>query len=159
MQFHSFFGQLKDFETKTVVNNLVDNTFKHQIILSNKIISAITVPVPYIFNLLTDSRYNNAEFKWLLIDLGVSTRSTGGISQLKLLELLDDSIQLNKNIAGSANSTFEIGSTASIGSVNLDIPLGLIIFYIVPLNTSFLVYLADIDRHRAFFNNIINQVI
>lgn len=91
-QFHTFFDELEDSKSLKVVNTLVDNTFKYQITLSDKTVPPITVPVPYTFNLSTDSRYNDTEFKGLLIDSGVSTQSTGGISQLKALQQLDISI-------------------------------------------------------------------
>ena len=68
-------------------------------------------------------------------------------------------MQLNKYIAGLANFTFGIGNATSIGSVILDIPMGSIIFHILPVNTPFLLCLADMDKLGAFFNNIPNQVI
>ena len=83
-QFHILIGQLNNSESKTVINTLADNSFKHQITLSDKTVSPTTLVI-YIFNSLTDSRYNDTEFKGLLIDLGASTRSTGGIGQLKVL--------------------------------------------------------------------------
>ena len=158
-QFHTSFGQLKGSESITVVNTLADNAFKHQITFSDEIVLPATVLAPYVFNLSTDSRYNDIEFKELLIDSGASTRSTGDIGQLKALQQLDFSIQLNKKTAGSANFTFGIGSAASIGSVNLDTPLGPITFHIVPVNTPFIVCLADMDKLGAFFNNTTNEVI
>lgn len=75
------------------------------------------------------------------------------------MQQLDIFVQLDKNTAGSANFIFGIGSAASIGSVNLDTSLGSITFHIVPVNTSFLLYLANMDKLGAFFNNIINEVI
>ena len=157
-QFHTSIGQLQGSESVTVVNTLADNAFKHRITLSDETASPIS-SAPYVFNSSTDSRYNDTEFKGLLIDSGASTRSTGGIGQLKALQQLDPSVQLDKNTAGSANFTFGIGSAGSIGSVDLDTPLGLITFYIVLVNTPFLLRLTDMDKHGAFFNNITNQVI
>lgn len=78
-RFHTLFGQPKDFESKTVVINLADNVFKHQITLSDKTVPSMIVPVSYIFNLLTDLRYNDAEFKGLFIDSGISTLSMKNI--------------------------------------------------------------------------------
>ena len=43
-----------------------------------------------------------------------------------------------------------MGSPAFIEYINLDILLGFITFYIVPLNTLFLLCLADIDKFVAF---------
>ena len=141
-----------------VVNTLADNAFKHQITLIDKTASPIS-SAPYVFNSSTYSRYKENEFKGLLIDSGASTRSTSGIVQLKSLQQLDPSVQLDKNTAGSDNFTFGIGSAGSIGSVDWDRPLGLITFYIVFVNIPFLLRLADIGKHGAFFNNITNQVI
>ena len=150
---------MEGLEPITVVNTLADNVFKHQITRCDETVSPITDPAPYVFNSSTDSQYNNAEFKGLLIDSGASTQSTGGIGQLKAIQQLDISVQLDKNTAGLANFTFGIGSNALIGSVYLDTLLGLVTFHIVPVNTPFLLCLADIDKHGAFFNNITNQVI
>ena len=75
------------------------------------------------------------------------------------MQQLDITVQIDKNIAGSANFTFGIGSAISIGSVNLETSLRLITFHIVPINTPFLLYLADIDKLGAFFKNITNEVI
>ena len=127
--------------------------------LRDETILPITDPAPYVFNSSTDSRYNNAKFKGLLIDSGTLTRSTGGIGQLKALQQLDTSVQLDKDTAGLANFTFGIESVVLIGSVNLHTSLGLVTFHIVPVNTPFLLCLADMDKHGAFFNNITNQVI
>lgn len=58
---------------------LVDNNFKYQITPSEKINIAIIVFIFYFFNLLTDLKYNNIEFKKLFIDLKALTRPTIGI--------------------------------------------------------------------------------
>lgn len=85
-QFSTFFVQLKGSESKIVVNTLVDNTFKHQIILSNKTVPPITFFVPYVFNLSTDLQYNDTKFKGLLFDLGISSQLMGNIGQLKAIQ-------------------------------------------------------------------------
>lgn len=126
--------------------------------MSNETTPPVT-PASYVFNSLTDLQYNDTKLKELLIDSGASTWLIGGIGQLKVLKQLNNSIQPNKNTARSANFIFGIRSVALIGSVDLDTLLGLITFYIVPVNTLFLLYLAKINKHRAFFNIITNQVI
>ena len=156
-QFYISSGQLQGSESVTV-NTLDDNALNHQITLSDKTVSSIS-PASYVINSSSDSQYNDIEFKGLLIGSGVSTQSTGGIGQLKALQQQDTSVQLDKSTAGSANFTFGIGSTSSIGSVNLDTPLGSITFHIVPLNIPFLICLADMDKLGVFFNNVTNQVI
>ena len=158
-QFHISFGQLEDLEPIIIVNTLADNTFKYQITLSDKTVLPITVPAPYVFNSLTNSQYNNTQFKGLFINSSASTQLIGGIGQLKALQQLDTSVQHNKNTARLANFTFGIGNAASIRSVNLDTLLGLVTFYIILINTPFLLCFAEIDKYGAFFNNITNQVI
>lgn len=53
--------------------------------MSNKIVSSNNVVTSYIFNILTDSKYNNTKFQGLLIDSGVSTQLKKKIGQLKAL--------------------------------------------------------------------------
>ena len=54
---------------------------------------------------------------------------------------------------------FGVGSTPSIGTINLDIPMGTVVFHILQVNTPFLLCLADMDKLGAYFNNIINQLV
>lgn len=71
-QFNSLTNELHSFESKTVINILVNNAFKHQITLNDKTLSLIAL-VSHIFNLSTISQYKNNEFKRLYIDSKVST--------------------------------------------------------------------------------------
>lgn len=132
--------------------------FRYQITPSDKTVLPITFAL-YIFNSLIDSQYNDTKFKELLIDSNILTRSIEDNSQLKALVELNNFIQFNNNMTESANFIFEIETNVSIRLVNLDILLGLIQFHIVRVNILFLLCLADINKHGAFFNNIINQVI
>lgn len=131
---------------------------KHKITLSDETVSPIT-PTPYVFNSSIDSWYNDTEFKGLLIDSGTLTWSTDEINQLKALQQLNTYVQIEKNMVGSANFIFWIESIISVRLVDLNISLGLIIFHIVPVNTLFLLRLADIDKYGVFFNNITNRII
>ena len=59
----------------------------------------------------------------------------------------------------AVNVQFGIGSTASIGSVKIKTPIGLVDFYIVKADTPFLLYLTDIDRLQVYYNNITDTLI
>ena len=48
--------------------------------------------------------------------------------------------------AGAINVQFGIGSTTSIGLVAVKTPISLVNFYVVKVDTLFLLYLIDIDR-------------
>jgi hypothetical protein len=147
---------MRNAESETTVNILADNAFKHRITCSDNIIVPID-PQSYVYTCI-DSRYNESEFKGLLIDSDVVTRFIGGIGQFKALQQLTK-LQLDETTAESAKITFDIDSTTSIDSINLNTPLETIVFHIVQVNTSFLLCLADLDKLDAFFNNITNQIV
>lgn len=66
--------------------------------------------------------------------------------------------ELDKNITRSANFIFKIDNIALIRFVNLATQLGPIIFYIMLINISFLLFLANMNKLGAFFYNIINRI-
>lgn len=106
-QFYTSFYQLRGFNSITVVNILADNALKYQITLSDETFLYITVFTPNVFNSSIDSQYNDTEFKELFIDSDALTQSTDDISQLKVLQQLNTSVQLNKNTAGLKKFIFE----------------------------------------------------
>lgn len=65
-----------------------------------------------------------------MIDSGATIQSICGLGQLKTLQktLL---IELDTITAGLVNFVFGIRNISSIGIVNLNTPLGMIVFYIV----------------------------
>lgn len=90
-QFYITIGQLNNFESLTIVNILVNNAFKYQIKLNDKIILLITLAL-YDFNLSINSQYNDTEFKGFFINSRALTRSIEGIGQLKILQQCDISV-------------------------------------------------------------------
>lgn len=157
--FVTFFGEMQNTESMTTTSLLANKSFQYQITFKDDTVTPSANLEPYTYNTATDFRYNDSEFKGLLIDSGAAIRSTGGVGQFRALQQLEKSIRLDKNTAGSSNFLFGIGSTTSIGTVNLDTPIGIVIFHIVQVNTPFLLCLADMDRLGVFFNNISNKLI
>ena len=156
--FFTSLGELENSESRITTGLLADNSFRHWITSKDDTIT-LTSPKSYSYNTSTGSRYNDTEFKGLLIDSGAATRSTGGISQFKALQQLDKLVKLDESTAGSTNFVFGIGSTTSIGTVRLDIPIEAVTFHIIQVNTPFLLCLADIDKLGVFFNNITNELV
>ena len=148
-------------ESSTATEALANDAFRHRLISSNEIfsIAPFSVPGSYVFNVSIDSRYDFSEFKRLLIDSKAATRSIESMDQLKILQKLDSTIKFDINIAGSANFIFDMGSTGSIGSINLNTSIGLITFHIVQINTSFFFCFVDLDRANVYFNNVSNRII
>ena len=80
-----------------------------------------------------------------MIDTGASKRSTAGYGQFLALQKIDK-VQLNESTRGTVSVQFGIGSTSSIGSIKVATPIGTVEFYIVKVDTPFLLYLVDIDN-------------
>ena len=57
------------------------------------------------------------------------------------------------------NVQFGIGSTLLIGLAKVTTPIGTIEFYIVKVDTPFLLCLADMDHLQVYFNNLKNTLI
>ena len=62
-------------------------------------------------------------------------------------------------MAKLSNIIFEIKNTLSIYTVDLDMFMKIIIFYIVQISILFLLCLVDLDKLRVFFNNLTNKII
>ena len=132
---------------------LINKIFEHRIISSNNII--IFVSMLYNFISSTNTCYDEFKFKELLIDFDAAIKSIDKIEQFKILQKII-SIKLNETIVESANFVFDIDSTFSINTVNLNISIRKIAFYIVRVNMSFLLCLVDMNKLNTFFNNLIN---
>ena len=144
-------------ESSTATEILANDAFKHRSISSDETFPIASVS--YVFNVSIDSRYDSSEFKGLLIDSEIATRSIENMGQLKTLQKFDNTIKFDTSTAGSINFIFGMGSTESIESINLNTSIGLITFHIVQINTSFFLCLADLDRVNVYFNNVSNRVI
>ena len=60
---------------------------------------------------------------------------------------------------GAVNVQFGIGLTASIGSVKVKTPIGLVDFHVIKVDTPFLLCLVDIDRLQVYYNNVMDILI
>ncbi|UQC84420.1 uncharacterized protein CLUP02_09917 [Colletotrichum lupini] len=62
-------------------------------------------------------------------------------------------------IAGIARISFGLSKEiVTLGTVEIETHFGTITFYILPINTLFLLYLKDIDRLGIIFNNTRNRI-
>ena len=159
-------GTLKNFDCILTINFLTNNAAKHQITGIDESENSSTEnsgtensSISYAYISSTSFRYNDTEFKNLLINSNAATRSTGNIRQLKALQKIDDTIQLNQSTAGSANFVFDIESTGLIKSIKISTSIEPITFHIVSVNILFLLCFANLDKSGTFFNNVTNKVI
>ncbi|POS81864.1 hypothetical protein EPUL_006033, partial [Erysiphe pulchra] len=79
------------------------------------------------------NRYGPNHFEGIVIDTGAAHYSTGGYEQWMVLQK-SRAAPINKSTSGTVNVQFGIGSTSSIGSVDILTPIGRIQFHIVKAN-------------------------
>jgi hypothetical protein len=109
------------------------------------------------FTYITTDRYTSEVFYGIMIDSGASVRSIAGYGQY-LAFIKNTSIDLDHTKAGAVNVQFEIESIFSLGSITIDIPIGLVEFHVIKTDTPFLLSLADMNRLKVYFNNVENTL-
>jgi hypothetical protein len=153
------FGELQNIEFEITTSLLSNQAFKHRIISKNCITVTTSINESFDFSFISiiDSRYDDHEFKSILVNCGTADRSTEGIEQFKALQRISDVI-LNTKTAESSIK-FDIDDTLILESTELNILLEIINFHIVEINISFLFCLNDLNRLSIYFNNLINEMI
>ena len=91
------------------------------------------------------SHYTSIKFMGIIINTKASKYSIVGYSQFLTLQKINK-VQLNESIRSTVSIQFKIGFTSSISFIKVATPIGIVEFYIVKVNTPFLLYLADIDN-------------
>jgi hypothetical protein len=140
-----------------IIIMLADKTFKHKLISTN-IIIILSNSISYIYNVFTASRYNDREFKNILIDHDAADFSSKNIEQFTILQRISKTtLILNKKRIISFK--FDIDEILFIDIVNLNIFVDVITFHIVFVQISFLLCFVDMNCLRFYFNNLINMLI
>jgi hypothetical protein len=154
--FLTSFDELSIFNIESIISALADKTFQHRLISIDIINAFINESFNYIS--ITDSRYDDTEFKDILVDCDAADRSTEEMKQFKALQEISNNVVLNKKTVESSIK-FEIDNTLILEFVELNISLEIITFHIIEVNTSFLLCLNDFDRLDIYFNNLINEIV
>ena len=68
-------------------------------------------------------------------------------------------MDLNTTTTGSINAYFGIDLIILIGTITIDSPIGRILFYVMEVETLFLLCLQDMNKLRIFFNNILDTIV
>ncbi len=157
--FLTSFDELQNIEFDTTINLLANQAFKHRLISKNCIIIIALINESFDFNfiIITNSRYDDHEFKSILMNCETANRSTKSIEQFKALQRISDVILNKKTIESSIR--FDIDDTLILEFVELNISFEIINFHIIKVNLSFLICLNDLNRLSIYFNNLINEMI
>ncbi|KAJ5904893.1 uncharacterized protein N7473_001809 [Penicillium subrubescens] len=101
-----------------------------------------------------DNRYSADTFQGIMPDTGASGVSSAGEPQFKALCKLDPKVRLNTSRAGEHKIKFGDGDPkVSLGTADVDTPIGSITFHILPTNTPFLFCLKDMDAMGVELRN------
>jgi hypothetical protein len=139
------------------INSLANKAFEHRLILKNITNVSVNESFDFIYISIIESRYDDREFKDILMNCDAAKRSTAEIDQFTALQRLNDSIQLDKLIVES-KIQFDIDSISIMSTIELNTSLEQLIFHIVKINTSFLLCLVDLNYLDVYFNNLINEL-
>lgn len=170
--FITAFGTLQSQEAMDITTQLANQSFQHGITAKDTprsdLIGAENTPAtdpldPFAYTLTATSRYTADVFYGVMIDTGASKKSTAGYNQYIAFRKSEagkgTGTEINTSTAGAVNVQFGIGSTPSIGSIQVQLPVGRAEFHIVQADTPFLLCLADMDTLQVYYNNIKDQVI
>lgn len=85
--------------------------------------------------------------------------STAGEPQVRALQQLDSSVQIDQSTAGQHTIRFGKGTAISLGTIRIQTPLGYITFHVVPANTLFLFCIRDMDKLGVKLDNLENVLV
>ncbi len=157
--FLTSFNELKLSNIESLTSSFADKAFQHRLISKNIINVFINESFDLSYISTTNSRYDDTEFKDILVDCRAADRSIEDMNQFKALQRIsNDNVALNKKTIDSSIK-FEIDNTLILESVDLNISLEMITFHIIKINISFLLCLNDFDRLDIYFNNLINEIV
>jgi len=150
-QYFTEFGKVDGIQTVAVLN---DQSMLHSITKSD-IFNEAKESSTFSF----DDRYSANVFHGIMPDTGAAGVSTAGEPQVQALQQLDSSVQIDQSTAGQHKIRFGKGTAISLGTVQVQTPLGYITFHVVPVNTPFLFCISDMDKLGVKLDNLENMLV
>jgi hypothetical protein len=160
--FVTSFGVLESQRAFDITTNLANQSLTHALTRADTASDPTTTLDSDPFAYTTTSRYTANRFYGIMIDTGASKRSTAGYGQyLAYKKVCDTTVDttIDTTEAGAVNVQFGIGSTPSIGSIVVDMPVGRAEFHIVKADTPFLLCLKDMDTLGVYYNNLTDLLV
>src|ERR1019366_393464 len=157
-------GDMSDREARAFTSDLYNNAFLHSFTATTTTLvsNTPTTLVPTTHEILTTSeskRYNSSRFFGIMIDTGAAVKSTVGYDQYLAYYTIIHRLPIDKTTKGTVNIKFDIGTTSSIGSIEVASPIGKAEFHIILADTPFLLSIADMDRLKTYLDNTRNMLV
>jgi len=108
----------------------------------------------------TLDKYADQEFQGIMPDTGAARVSTAGKDQFLALQRALPTLELDRSRQGEATIRFGGGKLVeSVGTVDLEMPVGTASFHVLDTPTPFLLSLGDMDRLGIYLNNLENALV
>jgi hypothetical protein len=131
--------------------NLANKIFIHHFISNHNIMTSTTQS--YNFIVLIETLFDEREFKEILIDTNAIFVSIDELKQLATLQWIRV-VELRKFEFRSNDIIFDVDNIFVVDCVELNTFLRMIVFYIIEIDTSFLLFFANMNRLKMYFNNV-----
>ena len=142
--YYTLYSKIELDNATTIALELANRVYSYVVTTIDTIIDIFPTNIdPFAYN--TTLYYTSIKFIGIIINTRAFKRSIAEYSQFFTLQKINK-VQLNKSIRGIVSVQFRIGSISSIGSIQVTILIGIVEFYVIKVNTPFLLYLADIDN-------------
>jgi hypothetical protein len=105
------------------------------------------------------SRYDGNIFQGIMPDISAAGISTTGEPQMKALQLKFPNVTMNSSTADYKIKFGNNPESIFLGIIAVEIFFETIRFAVMPINTSFLLYLADMNYCDIYFNNTNNTLV
>jgi hypothetical protein len=153
-QFLTICGLINSKLTTTILNN---TAIIYEITEFDPYETQAPKELPHFFTFA--SRYDSDIFQGIMPDTGAAGISTAGELQALALK---KRFPKSTNIFTAGKYKVKFGDNheiSSLGTIGVKTPFGTIHFEIMPINTPFLLYLANMNRYGVYFNNINNTLV
>ena len=142
--YYTLYGEIELDNTTITALELANRVYSYTVTTINTTIDVFLTNIDlFAYNITLN--YTSTKFISIMIDIKASKYFIAGYSQFLTLQKIDK-VQLNKSIRGIVSVQFRIDSISSISFIKVATPIGTVEFYIIKVNTPFLLYLADIDN-------------
>ena len=142
--YYTLYGKIELDNVTAIALKLANRAYSHAVTTINTTIDVFPTNTDlFVYNITL--HYTSIKFIGIIINTKASKYFTVGYSQFFILQKINK-VQLNESIRGTVSVQFGIGSISSISSIKVTTLIGIIEFYVVKVNTPFLLYLADMDN-------------